>query len=155
MRDIGRRLAELLRPGDVIRLEGPLGAGKTTLTQGIARGLGVDQPVTSPSFALIHEHVAVRADERFPLFHADLYRLSGLLDAESIGLDEYLDGRGVLVVEWGSRAAESLPDDGLLIRLEPVGESRDVRVEALGPRGREIAHRLAAAAGIDEYVARD
>ena len=90
----GRRLGKLLRPGDVIALYGDLGAGKTTLTRGIADGLGLKADIHSPTFTLIHEHPGA-----IPLYHVDLYRLSSEDEVEALGLDEYLYGDGVTVLE--------------------------------------------------------
>src|SRR5436305_2135610 len=104
-RRIGGRLAALLAPGDVILLEGPFGAGKTTFTQGIARGLGVtDDYITSPTFTLINEYPG-----RLPLYHVDLYRLDSAAQALDLGLTDYLDSPGVTVIEWPERAAALLP----------------------------------------------
>ena len=96
MRALGERLASLLTPGDVLILNGPLGAGKTTLVQGIARGLGVSEQITSPTFVISHMHDGTRA----MLIHVDAYRLSDPRDLAALDLDEYLD-RAVTVVEWG------------------------------------------------------
>jgi tRNA threonylcarbamoyladenosine biosynthesis protein TsaE len=114
-RRIGALLGPLLRPGDVVLLEGPLGAGKTVFAQGIAAGLGVDDPLTSPTFTLIHEHVG-----RLPLYHIDLYRLSGAPEAGAIGLEEYLGGDGAAVVEWPDRATTLLPAERLVVGLTPL-----------------------------------
>jgi tRNA threonylcarbamoyladenosine biosynthesis protein TsaE len=141
-REIGGRLAALLRPGDVIALEGPLGVGKTCLVQGIARGLGVDPsvPVTSPTFTLVAEYPA-----RLPLAHADFYRVESRARLDDAGFDDLVGGRGVLVVEWAERFPEALPPERLLIRMEYRSESsRRLHVIGVGPRGRELAEGLAA-----------
>lgn len=103
---IGLLLGSLARKGDILLLEGDLGAGKTTLTQSIARGLGVDEKeyVTSPSFAILHEY-----EGRIPLFHMDLYRLGGEDEVVDLGFDEYFFGNGLCVIEWPSRAGDLLP----------------------------------------------
>ena len=137
-RALGRRLGELLRPGDIVTLEGPYGAGKTTLVQGVAEGLGIGQPVTSPSFALVNEYL----DGRVPLFHLDLYRLGGALEALELDLDAYLARGGALAVEWPEAALELLPDDRLALRLDLAGEERVVEVAGLGPRGQALAEAL-------------
>lgn len=131
-REVGRALGRVIEPGDVVRLEGTFGVGKTTLTQGIARGLAIDDDVTSPSFALVNEYV-VPPSHRRPgrLVHLDLYRLSGDVDAESIGIDEYLDPTSVIVVEWGERAERTLPSPTITIVLEDDGaDRRQLRITA-------------------------
>lgn len=125
---LGARLGELLEAGDVVLLEGDLGAGKTVLAQGLAQGLAVEDPVTSPTFTLIHEH-----EGRLPLYHVDLYRLAGDSDAAAIGLEDYVYGDGVTVIEWPDRAGKLLPRDHLTIALRPIAETK--RSVRLTPRG--------------------
>jgi tRNA threonylcarbamoyladenosine biosynthesis protein TsaE len=110
----GRILGRIVAPGDVITLHGPLGAGKTALTQAIARGLGVDPRiyVTSPTFSLLHEYQG-----RIPLYHMDLYRLAGEDDIESLGFTEYFSGNGVTVIEWPERLGHLMPTERLEIEL--------------------------------------
>jgi tRNA threonylcarbamoyladenosine biosynthesis protein TsaE len=108
----GRQLAGRLKPGDVVALTGDLGAGKTCLVKGIALGLGVKQDVTSPTFTLIHEYP--------PLAHVDLYRLDS---AEGIGLEEYLGGPWITVIEWAGKVESLLPANTLRIRLTVTGEN--------------------------------
>ena len=128
-RALGARLARLLLPGDVLILEGDLGAGKSEFTRGIARGLGIEGPVASPSFTILN----VYDEGRIPLYHFDWYRLSGTDELYDMGLDEYLGGDGVAVVEWPSRCPEAVPEDHLLIRIIPVDEtSREI---TLTPKG--------------------
>jgi tRNA threonylcarbamoyladenosine biosynthesis protein TsaE len=135
---LGTRLGELLAPGDVILLEGGLGAGKTVLAQGIAQGLGIDDPVTSPTFTLIHEYSG-----RLPLYHVDLYRLAGDADAAGIGLEEYVYGDGVTVIEWPDRAANLLPSDHLSVSLRPIAETkRSLRFIPTGERYRQLVGRF-------------
>src|SRR5215210_4246279 len=119
-RNVGECLGRCLAAGDVILLHGDLGAGKTTLAQGIARGLGVGGYVQSPTFTLVHEHDGQTADGTpVRLYHLDLYRLSGEDDLDSFGYDEYLaPSDGVSVIEWPERAAGRLPGRYLLVRLE-------------------------------------
>ena len=114
-RELGERLGALLCAGDVVALSGELGAGKTCLVQGIARGLGVppDVPVTSPTFTLVGEYPA-----RVPLRHADFYRVEHPSRLEDAGFDDLLDGRGALVVEWPERFPEALPAEHLAILIE-------------------------------------
>ncbi len=101
---IGRRLSENLKPGDVVTLSGQLGAGKTTLVKGIASGLGVEEPVTSPTFTLIQEY-----EGRIPLYHVDLYRITEAEQLEDLGLEEYFYGNGVTLIEWPEKAVSFLP----------------------------------------------
>lgn len=114
-RAFGKKLARLLRPGDVVLLQGPLGAGKTALTQGIGAGLGLESQVTSPTFILMAAHRA--ESDGTPLYHADLYRLTDPAEVEDLRLDEQATD-GVLVVEWPERAFEELPGEHLLIVIE-------------------------------------
>lgn len=110
----GRLLGQLAQPGDVICLDGDLGAGKTTLTQAIAQGLAVpaSEFVTSPSFALLHEYQG-----RMPLYHMDFYRLSDSAEIQDLGLDEYFSLSGVSVLEWCERAGGLVPETRLKINL--------------------------------------
>jgi len=133
MRALGARLAAVLRPGDLIVLSGPLGAGKTVLAQGIATGLGVRETVTSPTFVLAR----VYTDGRIPLVHVDAYRLGGAADIDDLDLDADAD-RSVTVVEWGAGLVEGLAQDLLeIVVARPTageaGEVRTVRLVASGP----------------------
>ena len=119
-RALGERLAGQLRPGDVVLLEGELGAGKSELARGIARGLGVTETVTSPSFTILN----VYESGRIPLYHFDWYRLESAEELYELGMDEYLGGDGIAVVEWPDRCEEAVPDTRLEIRLEEAGEGR-------------------------------
>ena len=121
-REIGRRLAETLRAGDVILLEGDLGAGKSELARGIAKGLGVTETVTSPSFTILN----VYGTGRIPLYHFDWYRLESEEELYELGMDEYLGGDGAAVVEWPDRCPGAVPESARRIRLEPAGG--DVRL---------------------------
>lgn len=115
---LGRRLAAALRPGDVVLLHGDLGAGKTTLTQGIAAGLGLPGPIQSPTFTLAAEH----RGGTVPLAHLDLYRLSGEGELDGIGFGDYARPTdGITVIEWPERAGGSLPDRYLLVEIEHAG----------------------------------
>ena len=119
-RKLGERLAGELRPGDVILLEGPLGAGKSEFARGIALGLGVRERVTSPSFTILNVYTSGRC----PLYHFDWYRLSDPEELYEMGMEEYLiGGDGITLVEWPGQAAEALPADFLIIEIEPEGES--------------------------------
>jgi tRNA threonylcarbamoyladenosine biosynthesis protein TsaE len=134
MRDLGRRLAALLRAGDLVILAGPLGAGKTTLVQGIGAGLGVRGPVTSPTFVIARVHPAVTGSGP-ALVHADAYRLGSFSEVDDLDLDTDA-GSAVTVVEWGTGLAEPLADDRLEITIEPDqdGDVRTVRINGHGAR---------------------
>ena len=134
MRDLGRRLAALLRAGDLVILAGPLGAGKTTLVQGIGAGLGVRGPVTSPTFVIARVHPAVTGSGP-ALVHADAYRLGSFSEVDDLDLDTDA-GSAVTVVEWGTGLAEPLAEDRLEITIEPDQDSdvRTVRINGHGAR---------------------
>jgi|SRR5581483_4033538 len=128
----GRQLASALFPGAVMALVGPLGAGKTYLVRAIAEGLGIknSRVVTSPTFVLIQEY-----DARLPIYHFDVYRLGNVRDFVDLGVAEYFEGRGVSIVEWADRVAESLPAEHLRITTTVTGEwTRRLQIEAFGPR---------------------
>lgn len=134
---LGRRLAGLLRPGDLVVLAGPLGAGKTALTQGIGAGLGVPGPVTSPTFVLARVH----RGGRIPLVHVDAYRLGSMADVDDLDLDATTD-EAVTVVEWGHGLVEQLADEHLVVELDRRDD--DVRTARLVPVGAGWEHRLRA-----------
>jgi len=115
---IGQRLGKLLVSSDVVCLQGDLGTGKTCLTQGIGAGLNVDGIISSPTFAFVNEHPPLSAGPH--LYHIDLYRIGGFAEALSLGLEDYLYGDGVTVIEWAERAAELLPPSALWVKLEYV-----------------------------------
>lgn len=134
---LGRRLAGVLMPGDLILLTGPLGAGKTMLTQGIGAGLGVPGRVTSPTFVLARVH----RGGRLPLVHVDAYRLASVAEIDDLDLDATL-AESVTVIEWGGALAHGLADTRLDLRLDrPAGA--DVRIAHLNPVGGSWAQRLA------------
>ena len=120
-RELGAALSTVARAGDVVLLSGDLGAGKTTLVQGFARGLGVTEPVVSPTFILVRTYHG-----RLTLVHADAYRMDNLREVTDLDLPELLDDGGVALVEWGDVIAPVLPADYLEIRLE-FGEGDDDR----------------------------
>ncbi len=123
--EIGRRLAAELHRGDVLALAGDLGAGKTHFTKGIAAGLGIDAGVTSPTFTLIHEYPG----GRLPLYHIDLYRLEAAGEALDMGIDDYLGGDGVTVVEWADKFAELLPRNARWIQFRVLeGDDREIEL---------------------------
>lgn len=139
----GRMLAALLRPGDVIALVGDLGAGKTTLVQGVAAGLGVIGPVTSPTFNLLLVH-----EGRLALNHFDLYRFDHARQLEDIDFWGVMESGGVSLIEWGDRFPAALPDDYLQVSLERVGEmDRRIHAEGHGTRGKQLARAWLEALG--------
>ena len=134
MRDLGKRLAERLRAGDLVILAGPLGAGKTTLVQGIGAGLGVRGPVTSPTFVIARVHPVLTGPGP-ALVHADAYRLGSISEVDDLDLDADA-ASAVTVVEWGEGLAEGLAEDRLEVSIEPDpdGETRTVRLRGHGAR---------------------
>jgi tRNA threonylcarbamoyladenosine biosynthesis protein TsaE len=129
---LGVRLGERLQPGDVLSLSGDLGAGKTTLVSGLARGWGALDQVTSPTFVIVNEYR--RADGR-RLFHMDGYRLNSGAEALALGLDDLLNADGILLIEWPERIAQALPPEQLYITLRWVDDDkRNIRMEARGAR---------------------
>lgn len=115
---LGEKLAQLLKPSDVVVLNGDLGVGKTTLTRGLARGLGIKRNVKSPTFTLIREY----KDGRIPLYHMDAYRLESSPD-EDLGFDEYFNGDGITMVEWPQFIKDEIPDDHLTINIERLSDT--------------------------------
>ena len=123
-RALAAEVAALARPGDLILLSGDLGTGKTAFAQGFARGLGVDEPVTSPAFILVRTY-----DGRLPMIHLDVYRLDHMQELVDLGIAELLDEGAVTLVEWGDAVTPALPADFLEVRLEmPPGPADDDRV---------------------------
>ena len=114
-RALGEKLAHLLLPGDVLLLWGDLGAGKSELTRGIAKGLGIAGPISSPSFTIMN----VYDDGRIPLYHFDWYRLQSSEELYEMGMDEYLGGDGVAVIEWPGQCSDAIPETCLSIIIEP------------------------------------
>jgi tRNA threonylcarbamoyladenosine biosynthesis protein TsaE len=139
MRDLGRRLAAELHAGDLLVLTGPLGAGKTTLVQGIGDGLGVRGPITSPTFVIARVHPSLRGGPA--LVHADAYRLGGVAEIDDLDLDASTDS-SVTVVEWGEGLAEGLSEDRLEVTIELRGDGRIVRLTGIGPRWAADHHRI-------------
>ncbi len=128
-RRLGESLAGRLQAGDVILLEGELGAGKSELARGIAKGLGVEETVTSPSFTILN----VYTSGRLPLYHFDWYRVGDEEEIYELGMEEYLGGDGVALVEWPGQCPGVVPDKCLRISIGKTGEEeREITAEALG-----------------------
>ncbi|MBC8099825.1 MAG: tRNA (adenosine(37)-N6)-threonylcarbamoyltransferase complex ATPase subunit type 1 TsaE [Armatimonadetes bacterium] len=140
---LGIRLGALLQPGDVVCLSGDMGAGKTVFSAGIGAGWGAQHLLTSPTYTLVHEHR--RDQDRVRLYHLDCYRLNRAADVESIGYDDIMDGRGVVVLEWPEKVLNLLPQDRLWVSLRVLDITRrnlifeggSQRYEALIERFRE------------------
>jgi tRNA threonylcarbamoyladenosine biosynthesis protein TsaE len=125
---LGERLAQKLGPGGVLALRGSLGAGKTRFAKGLARGLGVEEEITSPTYTIVSEYEA-RPGNPLPFYHIDAYRLNGEDDFEALGGRELLYGGGICLVEWGERIEAALPPRAIRIEIEITGEnSRIIRV---------------------------
>ena len=135
---IGVRIGGIAQPGDIFLLVGQLGAGKTCLTQGIAWGLGIKEYAASPSFVVIRELYG-----RLPLYHIDFYRLEHLEEIAELGLDDYLYGKGVSVVEWADKGLSLLPEEHLLIEISYLSDTeRSLKLKPSGKRYRKIAAEL-------------
>ncbi|WP_414838946.1 tRNA (adenosine(37)-N6)-threonylcarbamoyltransferase complex ATPase subunit type 1 TsaE [Carnobacterium sp. TMP28] len=131
-KQVAQELAKFLEPGDLILLEGNLGAGKTTFTKGLAIGLGIKKVIKSPTYTIIREYL----DGRLPLYHMDVYRLEET-GGTDLGLEEYFEGEGVSIVEWAKFIPEDLPTDYLQIKLQPAGQDlmeREILFHAVGER---------------------
>jgi tRNA threonylcarbamoyladenosine biosynthesis protein TsaE len=144
-RRLGARLGALLRGGDVVCLEGPLGSGKTCLAQGVGRGWGVGQTLTSPTFVLVREYA--RPDGTLRLYHVDFYRISGADEALGLGIDELLgDEHAVFIIEWAERARSLIPPDHLWVQLDFADHAdqsrRALYFLAQGDRHTELLRRF-------------
>ncbi len=128
-RELGKHIGKLATPSSVFLLEGQLGAGKTCLTQGIAWGLDINEYTLSPSFVIMRELYG-----RLPLYHIDLYRLDNIEESMELGLDDYLYGKGVCVVEWAEKALSILPEEHLMVRIKYISDTE--RSFELKPEGK-------------------
>lgn len=137
-RAVAAALGSQLVAGDLVLLVGDLGAGKTAFAQGLARGLGVEEPVTSPTFTIVQEYAG-----RLPLAHVDVYRLDRVQDLYDLGFDELVDGEGVTVVEWGDLVEQVVPAEHVVVRIEP-GNADTERVLELSFHGARWRARRAA-----------
>jgi tRNA threonylcarbamoyladenosine biosynthesis protein TsaE len=140
-RAVAAALAAHLEAGDVVVLVGDLGAGKTTFAQGIARGLGVEGPVTSPTFTLVQQYAG-----RLPVAHVDVYRLDRIQELHDLGFEELIDGPGVTIIEWGDTVRQVLPPERVVVRIEPA-DTDDARTltfafEGASWRARDIGPSL-------------
>ncbi len=134
----GVRIGELALAGDIFLLVGTLGTGKTCLTQGIAWGLNIKEYALSPSFIIVREHYG-----RLPLYHMDLYRLDHIEEISELGLDDYLYGSGVCVIEWAEKGLNILPAEHLLIQINYLSDNeRSFQLKPSGKRYLEIAAKL-------------
>ena len=130
-------LGENLRPGDVLCLNGDLGAGKTTLTKSIAKGLGIDDYVTSPTFTIVNEYYG-----DINLYHIDTYRLDDKIDVEYLGFDEYFYSDGVTIVEWADKIRDALPEEYMEINISSKDDKRILDIKYLGNRFDNIKEKL-------------
>ncbi len=128
---LGEQLGKLLEKQDVMILSGDLGAGKTTFTKGLARGLGIKQMIKSPTYTIVREY-----EGRLPLYHMDVYRIGN--DPDSIDLDDFIYGEGVTVIEWGELIASNLPDGYLKLFIRKLEDGRKLEFEAVGARAEAL-----------------
>jgi len=125
--NFGEQISRILKPGSVIALQGCLGAGKTCLVKGIARGLGINEIITSPTYTIINEY-----NGNCPLYHIDAYRLAGDDDFRSTGAGEYIGSRGLTVIEWSERIPKSIPENSVKISIEITGtQNRVLHIEGM------------------------
>ena len=132
---LGEKLGTLLEKNDVLILTGELGAGKTTFTKGLAKGLEINQMIKSPTYTIVREY-----EGRLPLYHLDVYRIEG--DADSIDLDEFLFGGGVTVIEWGNLLGQDLPDNYLELEILKETTGRFLNFKPKGLRANRLVEGL-------------
>lgn len=132
---LGKKLGSVLEKNDVLILTGELGAGKTTFTKGLAKGLEIEQMIKSPTYTIVREY-----EGRLPLYHLDVYRIEG--DADSIDLDEFLFGGGITVIEWGNLLGQDLPDDYLEVEILKEASGRQLNFKANGSRAQQLLEEL-------------
>ena len=130
-------LGENLKPGDVVCLNGDLGAGKTTLTKSIAKGLGIDDYVTSPTFTIVNEYYG-----KTDLYHIDTYRLDDKIDVDYLGFDEYFYSDGVTIVEWAEKIRDALPEEYMEINIKSHDNKRDLDINYIGNRFDKLKEKL-------------
>ena len=136
-KEIGYKLGNLLTPGSVIWLIGDLGAGKTTMTQSLAKALEVDDYITSPTFTIVNEY-----EGKMPLYHFDVYRIGSSDEMYDIGYEEYINGEGVCIIEWANLIEDILPDEYLYIELKYKDMSREMILNPVGEKYEKIVEEL-------------
>jgi tRNA threonylcarbamoyladenosine biosynthesis protein TsaE len=136
--ELGRSMGKLAQPSDVLLLVGELGTGKTCLTQGIAWGLGIEEYTLSPTFVIMRELYG-----RLPLYHIDLYRLNDIVEIAALGLDDYLYGDGICVVEWAEKGLSVMPVEHLMVEISHLGDTeRNFQLRAGSQRYRKMLDQL-------------
>ncbi|MBR6153912.1 MAG: tRNA (adenosine(37)-N6)-threonylcarbamoyltransferase complex ATPase subunit type 1 TsaE [Treponema sp.] len=124
--ELGKKIGSMLKPGDIIAMEGTLAAGKTTITKGIAGALGIEDNITSPTFCLISEYYG----NKMPLYHMDVYRLDGPEDFLNLGVEELLYGQGVCIIEWSEKVKSVLPSKTITLSITPEDDgSRKIEIQ--------------------------
>ena len=124
--ELGKKIGSMLKPGDIIAMEGTLAAGKTTITKGIAGALGIEDNITSPTFCLISEYYG----NKMPLYHMDVYRLDGPEDFLNLGVEELLYGQGVCIIEWSEKIKSVLPSKTITLSITPEDDgSRKIVIQ--------------------------
>ncbi|WP_373599855.1 tRNA (adenosine(37)-N6)-threonylcarbamoyltransferase complex ATPase subunit type 1 TsaE [Paraclostridium bifermentans] len=136
-REIGYKLGQLLTPKSVICLIGDLGAGKTTMTQSLAKSLEVDDYITSPTFTIVNEY-----EGRMPLYHFDVYRIGSSDEMYDIGFDEYINGDGVCIIEWANLIEDILPEEYLYIEMNYKETGREMILTPKGEKYEELVKEL-------------
>ena len=132
----GKKLGKILKKGDIVCLNGDLGAGKTTLTKSIGLGLGVEEYITSPTFTLINEYRG-----NLPVYHFDVYRLENVEEIDDLGFDEYFYGQGVSIIEWAERIDDFLPKEKIVLDIER-GSDENKRIITISGRGQRYKEVL-------------
>lgn len=136
--EFGENLGSLLRPSDVVCLNGDLGAGKTTLTKSIGKGMGIEDYITSPTFTIINEYYS-----KLNLYHFDTYRLENIDDIEYLGFDEYFYGDGVCIIEWADKIRNFLPEEYLELNISKLDENkRRIEIIAVGDRWLDLLEEI-------------
>lgn len=138
-KEFGIKIGKLLKSGDILCLNGDLGAGKTTLTKSIGLGLGVEDYITSPTFSLINEY-----EGRVPVYHFDVYRLENVEDLYDLGFDEYFYGHGVSIIEWADKIEKLIPKERIVLDIEKAIDldSRIINITGYGSRYLEVLEEL-------------
>lgn len=138
--ELGRKIGEKAGPGQIYTLDGDLGVGKTVFTKGLARGLGIREPVNSPTFTIVQEY----RDGRLPLYHFDVYRIEDPEEMEEIGYDDYFFGEGVCLIEWAKKIRELLPEKVIRITIEKQLEKgfdyRTIIIEGMEEEHEDTGH---------------